>query len=277
MPNASFGAESKAWQFSFLPPEQLSLHTLCAEDKPVMYWAPRQLDIARVVTLAEELHGDESSLPTVVEIGSGSGLLSFLLAKTGRVKVIACEPDQGLVAISRQQYQHPNVQFLALDAKAAAENLKGQDVACVLNSWMPSNMNLTPAIRDLNAKAMVYVLDTRGSTGFTSNNDRLLEWKHRETIDEVESYRPGSNYQLLCCWHGPAHWEFVQAKSMARFHSQFSPEFANQIQCQVRNDVADKRGAILESVRVAKTDETFPWEGELTQIFGAAFGEIRTP
>lgn len=258
MRDSNFGAASKPWQFSFLRPEQLSLHTLCAEDRPVMYWAPRQLDIVRFVALADALHGENSDLPTVVEIGSGSGLLSFLLAKTGKLNVIACEPDQGLVAISQQQYQHPNVQFLALDAKAAAENLKGQDVACVLNSWMPPGLNLTPAIRALNAKAIVYVLDTRGSTGFTSNNDRLLEWKHRETIDHVESYRPGSNYQPLCCWHGPAHWEFVQAKSMARFHSPFSPEFANQIQCQVRNDVAHNRDAILQGVRAAKTDEPLP-------------------
>lgn len=277
MGDSSFGAASQSWQFSFLPPEELSLHTLCAEDKPVMYWAPRQLDIARVVALAEELHGDKSSLPTVVEIGSGSGLLSFLLAKTGRVNVIACEPDQRHVVASQEGYRHQNLQFLALDVNAAAERFKEEDVACVLNSWMPPEENLTPAIRDLNAKAIVYVLETRGSTGFTSKIDKLLEWKHRSMIDDVESYRPGSNYQPLCCWHGPAHWEFVQAKSMARFISLFSPEFTNQIQCQVRKDVAQNREAILQGVCAVKTAETFSWEAELTQIFGTEFGEIRAP
>jgi SAM-dependent methyltransferase len=276
MCDASFGAESKAWQFSFVSPEQLSLHTLCTKDHPVMYWAPRQLDIVRVVALAEALHGDRSGLPTVVEIGSGSGLLSFLLAKTGRVNVIACEPDQRLVKISQEQYQHPKLQFRCLDAKGAADAFKGDDVACVLNSWMPPGVNLTPAIRDLNAKSIVYVLETRGATGFTSKNDKLLEWTHRETIDDVESYRPGSDYRPLCCWNGPAHWEFVHARNLARWNSQVSAEFANEIRCQVRNDVAQNKEVILQGVRAAKTDQTFLWEAELTQIFGAEFGDIKS-
>ena len=274
MCDASFGAESKPWQFSFLPPEQLSLDRLCAEDKPVMYWAPRQLDIVRVVALAEALHGDRSGLPTVVEIGSGSGLLSFLLAMTGKLNVVACEPDQRLVKISQEQYQHPKLQFRCLDAKGAADAFKGDDVACVLNSWMPPGVNLTPAIRDLNAKSIVYVLETRGATGFTSKNDKLLSWRYGDRIAEVESYHPGSGYQKLCCWNGPAHWEFVQAKSLARWNSQDPAEFTNQIQCQVRNDVAHKREAIVESMRTAKAGAAFSWEAELTQIFGAEFGDI---
>jgi fructose/tagatose bisphosphate aldolase len=163
---------------------------------------PLAQDLERIVAVAERVHGSKEGLPTILEVGAGKGLLAYLLARTGRVKIEALDFEP---AVKFTRFQHPNLTFKAGNIK----NYKGK-VDLVLCAWMGEGLNLTPFIRDINAPCIVYVKDVPWlRTGFTFSMRQSMEEHQDADLSDMElSYEPGENYRNAFNWQGYAIWGF---------------------------------------------------------------------
>lgn len=271
---ASFGESSHRWQFSYCPVEELDLYRLCHVDSPVMHWAPRRAEVERFAEFVIGLHGDKPGNPTLLEIGSGSGLLSYLLASTGKLDVIALDPDPRFSASTI--YRHPRLNHVVADAAQAIDLFRGQEITCALNSWMPPQINLTPAIRTLGTAGIIYILEERGETGVPETYAQSLSWRHgKDKLDDLVSYRPGKSHKRACEWHGPAQWEITEWPK-GHFYSE-SMRDTNKIDIQARVDLP--REIVERAVaRVTAVDASalprYPWEAKLEQYKGPEPGKV---
>jgi SAM-dependent methyltransferase len=259
------------WQLASLPIEDLDLRRLCDREHPVMYWAPRRVEIERIVETAVQLH-EGPGLPTILEVGCGSGLLSYLMASTGRVRVIASDPDPA--HFDRTVYSHPNLSMVVADAASIRSKLPDVEFDCVLNSWMPPEVNLTPDIRKLEARAIIYVLERTGETGVPESHARWLSYRHGSYLEDYISYRPGEEYFRALSWNGPAHWEITE---YFRGFS-YSPSItdSNIIEIQLRRDQRKFLPATVSALCDINNREMprFAWEAELERFKGATAGRI---
>lgn len=267
----AFGANSKLWDLSYPVFEGLTLHRLCPENSPVTYWAPRRAEIERVTELACTLHGSNPGRPTILEIGAGSGLISYLLACTGKVDVIAVEPDQRHVSLT--PYRHHNLRFEAIDAPHAAQRYSGSNISVVLNSYMPPDVNLTPTIRSIGASAIVYSLLRFGGTGVPEYAAKSLALQHGIDLDEQISYRPGLAYKNLCEWYGPAHCDIVEWLRWSpsgqgdRQRSDWN-KIDIQVKCSVPTEMLDQARLKLDAADGTSLAQ-YPWEPELCDFSGS--------
>jgi hypothetical protein len=273
---ARFDSNSEQWSFSFFPVENLTLARLSNLHQPVMYWAPRRCEVERIVQLACALHGDAPGNPTILEVGAGSGLLSYLLAETKKVDVIALEPNSTLV--ERTPYRSPNLTYVTADAADAVALYRESKITVVINSHMPPNVNLTPAIRSIGASAIVYALLRYGGTGVPENEAKFLQLRYPTGVDDHVSYRPGVNYRRICEWFGPAHCDIVEWLTWShRGYQRSSHMDFNKIDVQINASVPE---AALETIRSyidgidASSLLTYPWEDELTRFRGPKAGDV---
>src|SRR3989338_8395470 len=110
------------YPMSISPLERITLSRICATP-PICYWAPRRAEIQRIVEIAKLAQGDGT--PTILDIGCGNGFLSYLLARTGEVRVIGIDPDEE--HLDKPYYNHPLLSFELGDAAMAAAKYKNQD------------------------------------------------------------------------------------------------------------------------------------------------------
>jgi hypothetical protein len=214
-----------------------------------MYWVPRRLDIDRIVQIAEQLHSSrDNNLPLIGEFGGGTGLLGYLLASTGRVRVLVTDPDRR--GIEKGFYRHENLEYFPVDALGASQIFQDKKVDLVLNSWMPEGVNLTPAIRSVGASGILYVKDSSGSTGVlrpprgTDHDDRAA-WV---------SYEPGSQYRNVLKWDG---FDRVEAQGLLSGRTATRIRSADFL-LQTRHDTPS---VALDTG--SKTSERYRWEQEL--------------
>ena len=109
---------------------------------------PRYQVLYRIDQLAQELLREgtqQRERPVIVEIGSGSGFLSYLLAKFFNVKVIAIDPNADLIDKAKRVYETEintpsdpkKIQFIVGDAESARSQLESMGIIepeVVLNS-----------------------------------------------------------------------------------------------------------------------------------------------
>jgi SAM-dependent methyltransferase len=241
-----------------------------SSDMPLSYWAPRREEIQRIVEVAKYLHKG-TDRPKILDVGCGSGFLAYLLALTGEVDVIGIDPCKN--NIREDIFSHPNLKFEVGDSSYAKEKYSSQDIDVVLSSWMPLNINLTPDIRDINAKSIVYVREVGGSTGVPdySYNDFIYDDEGNEVInplsrEEFISYHPGRNYTKVFEWCGPAIREIndISLKSKKKPHYGFNDIDMNQIEVQIRRD------QFLPPIHRLSFEELekYPWEKVLEEYKG---------
>lgn len=151
-----------------IPFKDITLENICGSyhTTPVSYWAPRREEIQRFVDIAKAVYRGEGK-PKVLDVGCGTGFLAYLLAETGEVDVIGLDPEESLIMNS--PYSHPNLQLEVGDSRDAVKRYSGQDFDIVINSWMPYQLNLTPDIREIGAKVIVYIKEAGGGTGVSDN------------------------------------------------------------------------------------------------------------
>jgi len=223
---------------------------------------PTATDVERIVALAEGMHGDKKGLPVIVEVGPGKGLLAYLLAKTGRVRVVGLDFGHNVRLI---RFSHPNLSFQAVRSdKYIMEYGDGADV--VLCSFMSLNKNLTPVIRNMNAPCIVYARDHPwGRVGFTPARAQELE-RHQDLWPPRKwefSFEPGENYHSGFNWLGCSLWNI---------HSEAGIKDTAKYLVQFRNDVIWEGPGLL-SVRA---DYVYPFERGLRQIIKQPYHESTT-
>lgn len=272
--------EHKKYQMKGTALRDITLENICGTDEipPVSYWAPRREEIQRFVEIAKAVHNGEGR-PKVLDVGCGTGFLACLLARTGEVDVIGLDPEQSLIHGS--PYSHPNLRLEVGDSNDAVKKYGAQDFDIVLNSWMPAGLNLTPDIRDIRAKAIIYIKE-REATGVPSYNynefiyeDGFDEWnddadQHKRpnpiSPENGISYHPGRDYQRAFEWFGPACSE-VQAlgrklKGLNAYIGLF--EDLNFIDIQFRRDVQIPE---IPEINIPSSDK-YSWEASLEILKG---------
>jgi SAM-dependent methyltransferase len=274
--------EHKKYEMKGTPLSAITLENICGTDgiAPASYWAPRREEIQRFVDIAKTVHTGEGK-PRVLDVGCGTGFLAYLLAETGGVNVIGLDPQESL--ISGSTYSHPDLRLEVGDSRDAVERYSGQDFDLVISSWMPYQLNLTPNIRDIGAKVIVYIKEAGGATGVPhyeykefTYDEGFSEWDddaegHREpnpvTLENGISYHPGENYQRAFEWSGPAASEvqdIARRLSGERVFG-FGDVDYNLIDIQFRKDVP-----IPDDIpRTPVSDsQKYQWETGLEQVKG---------
>ena len=229
--------------------------------KVVMFWMPRFSDLERIFKLAQRMKGVRKERPVVVEIGSGNGLLSYLLAKFFDVDIVAIDPDKKLVQKAQAIYGSPmetkkmsgKVRYVEGRADNAGEIIKQLGIdqpELVLNSWMPYGEDFTDDIKNIHAKAIVYI----GEPGLTGT-------------DDAYNLNESDNYQELNKQHsaGP------DGTGLAYLASSRSSEGMTRttLWAQIRKDVVLKQGEdVLNNSweEESRRTDKFPWEEELRKV-----------
>jgi SAM-dependent methyltransferase len=256
------------------PYEELTLGNICGSTgQPlVLFWVPRREEIQRFVEVAKAVHKGEDK-PRVLEVGCGSGLLSYLMAKTEEVDVIGMDPSETLMEFC--PYSHPNLKFEDGDSSGAVEKYKNQ-VDVVVNSWMPNGLNLTPNIRDINARSIIYVLERGGSTGisgysYLNDPETAKNIPDDADMEDYISYSPGKKYKGFCEWYGPvwnevAHRLIILKENNPELYKRLFERLDNNnnVWVQLRKDVQLPK---LPEINIPE-EQKYPWEKDLENLIG---------
>lgn len=257
--------------------EQLDLGNICGEWRspetlytdiqagPVIHWLPRSRDIERFVRIAEAV-GDGDKPPVILELGAGSGFLSYLLARTERASVVAVEPDEKLLTgdgnarrqdgitglhddTSRLPYSHPNLQLRAATSREVIAEYQDSPPDVVLCSWMPARFNFVPDIIKLNPKAIIYV---RRDFAFLQSTDRNHKFY-------IKRFAPHGGYQVTCTWTTPSEGDVIDFLDHLYLWKNSPVIILNDslVEVHVKSELMPHiTPALFESPQTAK----YPWE-----------------
>jgi len=250
-----------------LPVSKISLDNICGSDENniILFWAPRRAEIQRFVEVAKAVH-QSGGKPKILDIGCGSGLLPYLLAITEEVDVIGMDPDEETLA--KDTYSHPNLKFKVGDAEDAVVRYVNQ-VDVVLNSWMPGNLNLTPQIRRVNARAIIYIREAEatGVPEYTYDSYLYDEETGEETPNpvrraDVVSYDPGSSYRRAYGWWGPSNGDIITLSRRLKGDAYYGRvQDNNGIDIQIRRDIPLPQ---IPPIHIGD-DQKYPWEKQMEQ------------
>jgi len=233
-------------EMSIVSIDNATLSDLIGKGKsaPVCFYFPKRDEIQKIVEVAKAV--SNRRVPIILDIGCGNGFLDYLLAKTGEVKVIGIDPNAKLIKRSREVYDHPNLLLKIGDAKKALKYKDKVDV--VLNSWMPINEDLTPLIKEVGGKAIVYVKFKDGNTVTGVQ------------YGEKQSYDPGKEYVKAFEWSSVAGNEvlaIVEGKHSRFVKAHPDKVNLNKIEIQIRKDVE------IPKLSDVKVSEKYSWERDL--------------
>lgn len=218
-----------------------------------LHWLPRREELLRIKTLAEKVH-EGIGLPSIIDIGCGTGLLSYLMAAEGGLSVVGMDPDEALllddyefetrdeegnyVGIQTKPYEHPNLKLIAGTNRTMLEAFQDTPPDLVVSSWMPEDMNLLPDICNLQAKAIVLIHPT-----YETRFDDLLK-----------------SYKKAYRWSGPGNDQVTNFSQVA-CSSYFIPnelENGNVIELFLRDGIYS---TLLKSIDVPK-ETKYSWEND---------------
>lgn len=158
--------EAKAVPFS-----QLRLNHFGDPKQKVMHWLPFQVDIDRIVHCAELVKPQGKEKPVVLDIGTGTGLLAYLIARTGKANVIGIDPFEPLM--NNPAYEHKNLRYFQAGVEWAVENFRGE-IDLAVWSWPLLGLDPLTTLQALNPRGVMLIADL---------ND------YRRTIDFVDYNR----------------------------------------------------------------------------------------
>lgn len=224
-------------------------------DRPTpIQWLPRKEELLRVKEFAQKINNN-TRIPSILEIGCGTGLLSYLLADLNDLFVVGMDPDektmldQGkynivqdhkFVEIPSYPYTHPNLKFITGTSKNMLESFQGTSPDLVISSWMPEDVNILPDIKALEPKGIVLIYQD-----LKPYSDRFS--------------KPGSSYKKAYRWQGPDHEDVTAFSRAAHTTDYWLSEITNGniVEFWVRRDL--KVPDLLSSIQVSE-EEKFSWE-----------------
>jgi hypothetical protein len=225
-------------------------------EKWPMYWMPRKEEVARILSVAKQMHaacGAASSEPLrILEIGSANAFLADLvvdLAEENGFDVAYTIVDPESETVKEAAMAHVGDARFSFHTETVerfvAKMGKGIGYDLVINAWMPPDMDFTEAIRAAHGAAIIYVIETWGGTGMQG------------------SYDVGKTYKMESGWVGHSLPELQhQEKESVK-------EFCNAFLVQRRLDLTGDDRLLPDPVRAGiKIGEPYPWEAELTKQQG---------
>lgn len=136
----------------------------------VMHWLPFQVDIDRIVHCAELVKPQGREKPVVLDIGTGTGLLACLIARTGKANVIGIDPFEPLM--NNPAYVHKNLRYFQAGVEWAVENFRGE-IDLAVWSWPLLGLDPLIALQALNPRGVMLIADLndyRGTIDFVDYN-----------------------------------------------------------------------------------------------------------
>lgn len=226
-------------------------------DRPgPIQWLPRKEELMRIKTLAKAIH-EGPGLPGIIEIGCGTGLLSYLMAAEEELSVVGIDPDEHILLDERtfwtwsqdgrnnfetqaESYKHPNLKLIAGTSKTMLETFQDTPPDLVVSSWMPEDLNLMPDIITLKPKAIVLMYQD-------------------SDIYHSRFASPEPDYQKAYRWHGPDQQDVIAFSKVGNAESygdKLHIDNGNVIEIWLRGGVDV---ALPERIRVPKGTK-YPWE-----------------
>jgi SAM-dependent methyltransferase len=155
------------------------------------------------------------SAPRILDVGCGTGYIAWCLAKEG-AKVTGI--DHKVNDYPEYKYKHENLSLLPLGLEDAlcfdeenkvdiestvfkSKNIKNPNLGefdLVLNVWMAYGINLTPAIRAIDANCIYNVKSSVGGTGYSvgeCGSCYNLDEIPKDAREHILSYKPSSKYE----------------------------------------------------------------------------------
>ncbi|MFO8015501.1 MAG: methyltransferase [Candidatus Woesearchaeota archaeon] len=267
---------NKYTEMSLLPPEKITLENICGSIKepPVCFWAPKRREIQRMVNAAKAVHEGQGK-PRIIDLGCGNAFLTYLLASTGDAELIGIEPNREM--IENTPYSHPSMKLETGDSSHAVERYSGQNIDMVLCSWMGYKTNLTPDIRAIRPRAIIYVREGGGATGISDYEYSWMLEDEGYDIDDIRtqnlpeklkrenmvSFTPDREHSDAFEWTGPALGEI---KNLLRGEMAYDHNM-NVVEIQIRKDITvpdimdikEGEGCVAEKYR---------WEARLEDLTG---------
>jgi len=222
------------------------------------YPIPTHRDIGKILSIAEYITRGANKLPVILDIGAGKGYLSYLLAESGRAKVIAVDrPDIAECC----RFRHPNMSFQSIEKiEEITKSFTGK-VDVVICSWMPENVDFTPEIRELNADVVIYIRDYPWKrTGITPERiEKIVQETDPGDVGIEPSFTPGDGYYQRYSWKGYSIWGLV-----AEGYRGYSAEYLIQA----------KKGITLnpEALFSSSTEDKYPYEEGLMRLVNGVEG-----
>ncbi len=140
-----------------VPYAALRLRHFRQSPRAVRFWPPSVTDINRIVQIAEAVKSPKQGLPIVMDIGTGTGLLPFLLAQTGRVATMGVDPFE--LAMKSPVHAHANLRFEHAGIEWAVENFRPGEIDLAIWSWPMHELNPLEHLKALAPRAALLIFN----------------------------------------------------------------------------------------------------------------------
>jgi ubiquinone/menaquinone biosynthesis C-methylase UbiE len=196
----------------------------------VRYHKGRALDESVMQLWREALHrwvvGREEM--TILDLGSGTGRFSPLLADTFDAQVVGVEPSDKMRAVAETESRHPQVRFLT----GSAEHIPLADNACDL-AWLSQIVHHLPDV-DAAAREIARVLTESGVLIVRNNfSGRLVGcaryYEFFPTGLAVDEKRHPSVEHIQACFHRHG-FRLAAFEAIEQMESASLQEYADRIQ-----------------------------------------------
>ncbi len=227
--------------------------------KGPLHWLPKKEEMERFTQIAQQVAGGLDT-PRVLEVGAGNGLLSLLLAQTGKLDVTGMDPNDAIWKPGEINYEHPNLKLLPGTSDAAKLLFGNNPPDVVISSWMTPDADLTDDIVALAPKAIIYVY-----SAYFEDLDSDGQFATR--------FSPKPGYHRAFSWKGTTQddilnwWEFVASeRGKKKERGMISTEELklngnNVIEIHLRDGIKDV------SITKPTTPDKYSWESDdLTQL-----------
>jgi len=246
---------------SLIPYEQISLDTFLS-NKIVAHWMPRKWEIQMLAeTTAHACRaGGGSVMPILIDVGCGSGFLTYLFASTGLVKVVGIDRR---APVTPDWVTSASNQLLVVGDYHDIANLVRPINPALLICWPPTGSDFMKKILELDPVVIFVVRDVLGLCGVQEGvlTVEILEKEGgpRYHLETATSLDPGEGYHRTVSWPSPSIYDLRRRSK--------DPGY-NEINSMVEvflSDRVDKEIRIDD--RTLPINDRYPWEDGLDEYY----------
>jgi|GEM_PF-2212455 len=178
-----------------VPFSQLRLEHFRQSKNKVMHWLPLRVDVNRIVQIAEQLKSPDHELPVILEIGAGTGLLSYLMAETGRAAVVGVDPLRE--TMERPAYSHSNLHYVRAGMGWAIKNYSGE-IDLAVWSWPLTELQPLETLKELDPRGALLIFNMMHyRIGFAITD--FIIYKYLVDFDDFDGFKKTFLWQGVDC------------------------------------------------------------------------------
>jgi len=176
-------------------------------DRKVMHWAPYQMDVQRIASIAGQVKSPGRELPVVLDIGAATGLLSYLVARTDRAAVMGIDPYEPYM--TKPAYRRRNLRFYHAGVEWSIANLKGE-IDLAVWSWPLTGLKPFERLQALDPRAVLMIFDIR-DWRIGIGMSEWIRYMYSGNFDKFEGFRKA------LMWQGISYLELAAGNNACHF------------------------------------------------------------